>query len=295
MPNVPQRQAPLFSVPDLVKRAPRAKHVLAVGGGKGGVGKSTVSLNLALALAEDGSRIGLLDADFHGPDIPLMVGLTRKAPLRVWSLSRTPELGATTLEPVDRFGIKIMSVGFLLADQQHLYSWGPLLEYVAYQMLFQVNWGELDFLVIDLPPGAAEAQQQLLRQLHLAGAVIVVGPQDVTHLDSKRMVRLLREIDVPVLGGVENMSSALCPECGKEFSLFPKVRHARTIWAMGVEELGRIPIYQEVAAGGDRGEPVVVATPHSPQAAAFRRIADQVVARLGDPGETRPTNQEEVR
>jgi ATP-binding protein involved in chromosome partitioning len=154
-----------------------------------------------------------------------------------------------------------------------MFSWGPMLDYVALQMLFQVNWGELDYLVVDFPPGAADAQLEMLKYLKGAGALLTVGPQQVTHLDSRRLVQLLRERDVPVLGGVENMGSALCPDCGKEIELFPRDAAADTIWSLGVPELGRIPILPGLGTLNERSEPSVVADPDGPHAQAFRTIA----------------------
>src|SRR5688500_5685021 len=166
--------------------------VIAVTSGKGGVGKSTVSLNLALALAERGLSVGLLDADFYGPDIPLMVNLKRDVPLKRWLLGRAAQAGGIALEPVERYGIRIMSVGFLVAESQALALPAPLLRGAFHQLLVDVRWGELDCLVVDLPPGTADLQQQLLAQVELAGAIVVVGPQDVAHLDARKVLDMLR-------------------------------------------------------------------------------------------------------
>ena len=259
------------------ERGAPARHVIVVCSGKGGVGKSTLSLNLALALSAEGHRTGLLDADFHGPDIPLMVGITRSKPLRSWTLSSA---GGTRIEPVDRFGLRIMSAGFLLGDRQHMFAWGPMTDMVAMQMLFQVDWGPLDLLVIDFPPGAADAQLEMLRHLAGAVAVVVVGPQQVTHLDSRRLVELLRERQVRVAGGVENMSSALCPDCGKEIELFPRGAGDRTIWSLGVPELARVPILPALSGLTPGGEPSLVAEPDGQPARIFRALARTLVSGL---------------
>lgn len=251
---------------------------IAVASGKGGVGKSTVSLNVALALAENGAAVGLLDADLYGPDIPLMVNLTRHEPLRRWALWQRPRL---RLAPVERFGVKLMSVGFLLAESQALAWPGQMVEFISRQLIEDVAWGELDYLVIDLPPGTADVQQQLARLLTLAGVVIVVGPQDLAHLDAKKVVDLFRNEGVPVLGAVENMSGLVCPHCGEEVAVFPTVRHERSLWSLGVPKLGSVPLDPAVARAGDLGRPVVAADPAGPQADSFRRVAARVVEQLG--------------
>jgi ATP-binding protein involved in chromosome partitioning len=254
-----------------------ARHAVAVASGKGGVGKSTVALNLALALAARDLRVGVLDADLYGPDIPLMVNLTRKEQLRRWDLWRR---GGTRLEPVERFGLKIMSAGFLLAETQALAMPAPMLGGVLRQVVHDVDWGELDVLLVDLPPGTADVQQQLLDVLELAGALVVVGPQDVAHLDARKLLDFLRAADVRVLGGIENMSGLACPHCGEAIEVFPRVAHDRSVWAAGVEQLGRIPLDPAVATAGDRGRPVVLAEPEGAVARAFTDVAARVVAAL---------------
>ena len=216
-----------------------ARFVVAVGSGKGGVGKSTVSLHLAAALARRGLAAGLLDADLYGPDIPLMVDLTREERARQWHLWRQD---GVRHEPVERHGIRIMSVGFLLGERQALTMGAPLLAAALKQLVEQVEWGELDVLLIDLPPGTADLQQQLLGVVSLDGALVVVGPQDVAHLDARKFIDFLRDGGVPILGGVENMSGLVCPHCGERIEVFPAAVEARSIWSDGVAVLGRIPI-----------------------------------------------------
>lgn len=257
---------------------PRA--AIAVTSGKGGVGKSTVSLNIALALAERSSAVGLLDADFYGPDIPLMVGLKRSALADRWLLARR---GGLRLEPVERYGIKIMSVGFLIAEGQALALGAPLLRGALHQLVRDVDWGALDFLIVDLPPGTADLQQELFELVTFAGAIVVVGPQDVAHLDGKKVLDLLRKADVRVLGAVENMTSLMCPHCGTAIDVFPRVAQERSIWAEGVPKLGEIPLDPAVAELGDRGRPVVAADGAGAQADAFRRVADRIVLALNAP------------
>ena len=256
--------------------------VIAVTSGKGGVGKSTVSLNVALALAERGHAVGLLDADFYGPDIPLMVNLKRSQPLSRWMLGRSPERGALALEPVERYGLRIMSVGFLIAESQALTLPAPLLQGALRQLLVDVAWGELDHLVVDLPPGTGDLQQEVLGVARIAGAVIVVGPQDVAHLDGRKVLDLLRGRGVRVLGAVENMRGLVCPHCGKTIDVFPHAAHERSLWADGVRRLGSIPLDPAIALAGDRGAPVLVAEPGGDQAAAFRAVAAAVVDALAE-------------
>ncbi|MGH8933999.1 MAG: P-loop NTPase [Egibacteraceae bacterium] len=253
-------------------------HRIAVISGKGGVGKSTVSLNLALALAETGAKVGLLDADVYGPDIPVMVNLTRRAPLRFWDLASAKS--TIQLEPVERFGIKIMSVGFLVGEQQALALPGPMGSLVLHQLTTAVDWGELDYLVIDFPPGASEVQQQLLGLLRPSGVLIVVSPQDVAHLDAKKVLDLLQRLSIPVLGGFENFSALDCPHCGEPVEVFPSVRAERSIWSLGVERLGRLPMDPAVARAAETGRPLLVADPDSPPVRAFRQLASVIIEAL---------------
>ncbi|MBD0330002.1 MAG: P-loop NTPase [Thermoleophilia bacterium] len=256
--------------------------VIAVTSGKGGVGKSTVSLNVALALAEGGAAVGLLDADFYGPDIPLMVNLKRSAPLSRWMLGRSAERGPLALEPVERYGIQIMSVGFLIAESQAMTLPAPLLQGALRQLVGDVEWGDPDYLVVDLPPGTGDLQQEVLGVARVAGAVIVVGPQDVAHLDGRKVLDLLRGRGVRVLGGVENMRTLTCPHCGNAVEVFPAADEARSIWAEGVRRLGSIPLAPPIALAGDRGVPVLVADPRGEHAEAFRGVAAAIVDALGE-------------
>jgi len=218
---------------------PAARHVVAIGSGKGGVGKSTVALNLAFALKRLGWNVGLLDADLYGPDIPLMLNLKREQEAKRWDFWRG---GDVRLEPIDRDGLQVMSVGFLLGERQSLSFGAPLLAAALRQLVDNVDWRELDVLLVDLPPGTADLQQQLLGVVVVAGAVVVVGPQDVAHLDARKFVDFLRGASVRVLGGVENMAALECPHCGERIDVFPPVAAERAIWADGVPLLGRISL-----------------------------------------------------
>ena len=217
-----------------------ARFVVAIGSGKGGVGKSTVALHLALALARRDLTVGLLDADLYGPDIPLMVNLTRAERARQWDFWRRG--GSVRREPLERYGIRIMSVGFLVGERQAFTMPAMLLTAALKQLVEHVEWGSPDVLLIDLPPGTADLQQQLLGVVSLDGAVLVVGPQDVAHLDARRFLDFLRDADVSVLGGIENMSALECPHCGERVDVFPPVREDRSIWSDGVVRLGEIPL-----------------------------------------------------
>jgi ATP-binding protein involved in chromosome partitioning len=215
--------------------------IVAVASGKGGVGKSTVSLNLARALADSGRAVGLLDADVYGPDIPLMLGMKRTRELRTWLLGRDPRFGRVALEPVECLGVKVMSVGFLLAEHQALTMPAQLVDLVARQLVEDVAWGDLDYLIVDLPPGTADLQQQLFTRGRFAGAIVVVGPQDVAHLDARRLVTMLRDAGVAILGAVENMSALQCPHCGDRIEVFPPVAEERSV-LREIPLLGKVPL-----------------------------------------------------
>jgi ATP-binding protein involved in chromosome partitioning len=221
-----------------------ARAVIAVASGKGGVGKSTVVLNLALALSARGQQVGILDADLYGPDIPAMLGLKRTEDAQRWTLWQR---GGATMQPVERRGLKVMSAGFLLGERQTMPWQSPTLPFVLRQLLYGVSWGELDFLLVDLPPGTADLQVALFREVQLDGVVVVVGPQDVAHLDAKKVVTLLRDAKVPLIGAVENMARLVCPHCGEPIELFPPVAEPRSLWHDGVRRLASIPLDPAIA------------------------------------------------
>jgi ATP-binding protein involved in chromosome partitioning len=256
-----------------VTRQP-ARHVIAVASGKGGVGKSTLTLNLALALAKDGAQVGVLDADLYGPDIPLMVGLKREErakELQLWRLGRP-----ISLPPVEVHGLRLMSIGFLLGEDQAIALPAMTAELLLRQLVTETDWGELDYLLIDLPPGTGDVQQQLVRMLRLDGVVVVVGPQDVSHLDAKRLLELFSDGGIRVLGAVENMAALVCPHCGETISVFGEVPEARSIWSLGVRRLGSIPLDPALASG----PPVLVAAPESAPAREIVSIAEAIAASL---------------
>ena len=282
----------LASAMEPVRPSP-AQRVVAVASGKGGVGKSTVSLNLALALAERSKAVGLLDADVYAPDIPVMVNLTRRQHKKGWLIYRNPAVGvlgsrkATVeqankleLEPVDRFGLKVMSAGFFLGEDQALSLPASSAYFILNQLAGQVDWGDLDYLVVDLPPGTADIQQHVISLLEPSGALIVVSPQDLAHLDAKKVIAMFREANVPVLGGIENMGPLTCPHCHGDVEVFPTVRDSRAIWPTGVEKLIELPFDPTIAQIAERNRPLLVADPQGSQAERFRRLADKVAAAL---------------
>jgi ATP-binding protein involved in chromosome partitioning len=215
--------------------------LIAVASGKGGVGKSTVSLGLARALADAGHAVGLLDADIYVPDIPLMLGLKQTRELRRWELGRSPRFGRVELEPVEVAGIKVMSVGFLLAEPQMFAMPAMLASFIGDQLVHNVRWGDIDYLIVDLPPGTADLQQHIFSTMDLTGAILVVGPQDAAHLDARKVLSLLRDAGVTVLGAVENMRGLRCPHCGETLDVFPPVAAERSL-LREVELLVSIPL-----------------------------------------------------
>jgi ATP-binding protein involved in chromosome partitioning len=254
-----------------------ARHAVAVASGKGGVGKSTIALNLALALRDSGLAVGVLDADVFGPNIPPMVNLTRTRPLERWTLWREGGLG---LEPVERYGVKLMSAGFLLGEEQAFPWSAQTVEWALRQLVYDVQWGALDVLLVDLPPGTADLQQELVRVVPLAGALVVVGPQDVSHLDARKLVTMLRENGVRILGGVENMTAFACPHCGETIELFPSVREDRSLWSAGVERLAAIPLDPAVARAAEQGRPLLAEEGDGAVVSGFRTLAGALAAVL---------------
>ena len=255
-----------------------ARHIVAVASGKGGVGKSTVSLNVALALAQRGRRVGLLDGDFYGPDIPLMVNITRHQPLPRWDFWRRG--GAPTLEPVERYGIKIMSVGFLLAERQAMIMPAVFTELVGRQLVHDVDWGELDYLVIDLPPGTSDAQLTLAQAVPISGTLLVTTPQDVALLDVQKAMAMFRRMSVPIMGVVENMSAFVCAHCGEATEIFGRGGGEKFARQHGIEYFGGIPLDIKVRQGSDVGVPAVAQREPGAAAEVMRSLARTVAARM---------------
>lgn len=249
---------------------PEVEHVIAVSSGKGGVGKSMVATNLAVALAEQGRRVGLLDADIYGPDIPVMFGEERRP--RV-----TGAKGKEMIEPLEAHGVRLMSLGFLLDKEQPAIMRGPLISGILKQFLEQVEWGALDILVVDMPPGTGDAQLSLVQTIDVDGAVMVTTPQDVATGDVRRGVKMFERVNTRILGIVENMAGFVCPHCGEVTEVFGRGGGERLAAELEVPFLGRVPLDATVAAAGDRGAPTILSAPDSPAADGLRAVARAVV------------------
>ncbi|EPX58392.1 Scaffold protein for [4Fe-4S] cluster assembly ApbC, MRP-like protein [Cystobacter fuscus DSM 2262] len=249
---------------------PQVKNVILVGAGKGGVGKSTVSVNLATALARDGATVGLLDADFYGPSIPLMTGITEKP--------TSPD--GKTLLPMEKHGLKVMSIGFLVEAEQALIWRGPMLHGALMQLIRDVRWGELDYLILDLPPGTGDVALTLSQSVRAAGAVLVTTPQDVALADVVRAKQMFDKVHIPVLGIVENMSQFICPNCSHATHIFNRGGGQKAAQMFSIPFLGEIPLDLKIRESGDAGVPVVLSAPDSPEALAFRTMARNIAGRV---------------
>ena len=249
---------------------PGISAIVAVASGKGGVGKSTTTVNLALALAAAGRRVGVLDSDIYGPSMPRMMGIS----------GRPASADGKMLTPLENYGVKVMSMGFLVEEDTPMIWRGPMVMSAIEQMLRDVDWGELDVLVIDLPPGTGDAQLTLAQRVPLTGAVIVSTPQDIALLDARKGLNMFRKVDVPVWGIVENMSYYICPECGHRAEIFSHGGARDEAEKLGVDFLGEVPLDIEIRQTSDSGQPIVVSKPDSPQAEAYRKIADAVAAKI---------------
>lgn len=256
---------------------PGVRHVVAVASGKGGVGKSTIAVNLALALARSGHQVGLLDADIYGPSIPLMTGLAGERPRLDASGKR--------LIPFERWGVRFMSLGFLVEEESAVIWRGPMVMKALEQLLRDVVWGDLDYLVLDLPPGTGDAQLTLTQRLRLSGAVIVSTPQDVALADAVKGVAMFRKVNVPILGVVENMSWFLCPHCEERSEVFGHGGARRRAKSLGVPFLADFPLDPAVRESGDVGQPIVDREPDSLSARTFLQLANSIHETLDDAGE----------
>ena len=255
------------------------RNIIGVASGKGGVGKSTVSVNLAAALAKTGARVGLLDADIYGPNVPLMSGL-QGAEATVAVYENRDGTKTEMIEPVQRHGLKIMSMGFLLHEDQPVMWRGPMLNSALRQFFGQVDWGELDYLIVDLPPGTGDVQISLLQLVKVRGIVHVTTPQDVALQDVRRGIAMFQSQNVPLLGIIENMSFFCCPKCGEQTDIFSHGGGRRIAETLGVPFFGEIPLSMEIRESGDSGAPVVLSRPDSEHAKRFIEAAEQLAARI---------------
>lgn len=244
---------------------PGVKNLVAVGSGKGGVGKTTVSVNLAVGLASLGHKTGLMDADVYGPNVPLMMGI-----------NRTPMAHGERIQPLEQYGVRLMSMGFLNPGDKPLVWRGPMLHSVIQQFLRGVDWGELDFLIIDLPPGTGDVQLSLIQTAPITGAIVVTTPSDVSLEDARKAIHMFHQVKVPILGIVENMSYLNCPHCKERIDVFSYGGGRRTAEMMQVHFLGELPLDPQVRIGGDTGKPIVL---RSDQGAPFLELGRQTAAR----------------
>jgi ATP-binding protein involved in chromosome partitioning len=248
---------------------PNVRNIVAVASGKGGVGKSTVSVNLAVALAQQGLRVGLLDADIYGPSLPRMLGLNRK-----------PEVKGDRMIPLEAWGLKAMSIGFLVDEDTAMIWRGPMVMGALEQMMGQVEWGDLDIMIVDMPPGTGDAQLTMAQRVALAGAVVVSTPQDIALLDARRGVKMFERTRVPVLGLIENMSFFCCPNCGHRSEIFGHGGARSEADRLGTEFLGEIPLLLDIRTAADAGTPIVASAPDSDAARAYREVAARLQSKL---------------
>ncbi len=253
---------------------PGIKHIVAVASGKGGVGKSTTSVNLAATLRSLGFKVGLLDADIYGPSIPRLLDITER-----------PAIVDEKVIPIEKYGIKVMSMGFLMDEEAPVIWRGPMVVSALMQLTREVEWGELDFLILDMPPGTGDAQLTMAQQTPLSGAVIVSTPQDLALVDARKGLKMFKDVDVPILGIIENMSGFVCPHCGESSDIFGSGGAEEDARHLGVMFLGKVPLHMSIRENSDAGKPLIVAEPDGPHAAFYKQLALKVAALLGEADE----------
>jgi ATP-binding protein involved in chromosome partitioning len=257
---------------------PGVKNIIAVGAGKGGVGKTTVAINLALALSQCGSKVGIIDGDIYGPNVPMMLGLKTEL-----------TTDGQKIVPAEKFGMQVISMAFLTGDDAPIIWRGPMLHGALQQFFREVRWGNLDYLIIDLPPGTGDVVLSLSQTVSVAGAIVVTTPQQVSLADSRRALAMYKKLNIPTLGIVENMSYFVCPGCSHEADIFGHGGGERLAADLGVPFLGRVPIYQPIREGSDKGVPLLIGDPDSPAGRAFVQVAERAAAQVSIASYSRPT------
>ena len=268
-PMQAQMAIPAADAPNQKVGVPGIKSIIAVASGKGGVGKSTTSVNLALGLLKNGLKVGVLDADIYGPSMPRLLGISDR-----------PSANGRILNPLEGYGLKVMSMGFLVEEETPMIWRGPMVISALTQMLREVAWGELDVLIVDMPPGTGDAPLTMAQQVPLAGAVIVSTPQDIALIDARKGLNMFRKVEVPILGIIENMSTFVCPKCGERSDIFGHGGARNEAENLGVPFLGEIPLHMDIRSNADGGTPVTVSAPDSQHAKVYCSIADQVMNRI---------------
>jgi ATP-binding protein involved in chromosome partitioning len=258
--EAPQQRGPLLQ---------GVKNTIAIASGKGGVGKSTIAVNLAVSLALDGAKVGLIDADIYGPSIPLMMGINER-----------PQLKNQKLIPLEAHGVKVMSIGFLVDPMQAVIWRGPMVSGALKQFMTDVDWGELDYLLFDLPPGTGDIHLTLVQSIPLSGAVVVTTPQDISLADARKAFKMFEKVNVPVLGIIENMSYYICSHCGQRENIFASGGGKREAAELKTPFLGEIPIYTPIRIGSDKGKPIVLSEPNGPQSRHIRQLARNMAAQI---------------